>query len=198
MTPKTFIFSGISGSGKGTQIELLKKYIKENMSEHHEYSFVMGEVLRSFIKKEGYAQEMIRETMNKGELIPDYVSGGLFVTSLLNDLHHDDHLFIDGIPRSVVQSDIIMSMLKFYNRQNVFIINIEISASEAEKRMLLRKRPDDTKEAIVERVKFYNTEVAPAIQYLKEKSGFSYIEIDGERSIETIHVDLVNRLKELL
>jgi thymidylate kinase len=33
-TPKTFIFSGISGSGKGTQIELLKKYIREQMPQN--------------------------------------------------------------------------------------------------------------------------------------------------------------------
>jgi adenylate kinase family enzyme len=136
--------------------------------------------------------------MKRGELIPDYVSGGLFVSSLLHDLHHNDNLFIDGIPRSVVQADIIMSMLTFYNRKEVFIINIGISGEEAEKRMLLRKRADDTKEAIVERIKFYDDEVAPAIQYLKEKSGYTYFEIDGERPIEDIHVDLVGRLKDIL
>lgn len=197
-TPKTFIFSGISGSGKGTQIELLKKYIKEQMPENGECSFVMGEVLRSFVKGEGYAEGMIRDTMKRGELIPDYVSGGLFVSALLHDLHHNDNLFIDGIPRSVIQADIIMSMLTFYNRSEVFIINIDIGKEEAEKRMLLRKRSDDTKEAIIERIKFYNDEVAPAIQYLKEKSGFTYFEIDGERTIEEIHLDLVNRLKDIL
>ena len=41
--PQTFIFVGRSGSGKGTQIELLQKYIKEQMPEIGSYLFVMGE-----------------------------------------------------------------------------------------------------------------------------------------------------------
>ena len=28
--PQTFIFYGIVGSGKGTQVELLQKYLKDN------------------------------------------------------------------------------------------------------------------------------------------------------------------------
>lgn len=196
--PQTFIFSGISGSGKGTQIALLKKYIQNRFPDNGEYSFVMGDTLRSFMKDDGYAQKVVRSIVNDGKLLPDFITNSLFVSSVLHNLHHDDTLYIDGIPRSTIQSDTIISTLLFYGRKDVFIINIEVSPEEVAKRMKLRNRPDDTEEAIAQRISYYKENVIPAILHLKEKSGFTYIELDGERAIEEIHVDLVNKLKNLL
>ena len=195
--PHTFIFVGRSGAGKGTQAQLLKEYLKDH-SQAGEYSFVMGDVLRSFMKDTGYAQEVIRKTLNEGKLVPDAISGSMFVSTLLDNLKQEDDLYIDGIPRSVVQADIIISMLEFYNRTNTFIVNIEISPAEAEKRMLLRNRPDDTKESIASRFAFYEEHVVAAIAHLKEKSGAKYIDINGERSVEEIHADLIAQLEPML
>ncbi len=197
-TPKTFIFVGRSGSGKGTQLELLKKYIKDNFNDSPMYLFVMGDTLRSFAKNDGYAQEAIRSTINSGKLVPVFISGSMFVTSLLNNLHPNDNLFIDGIPRSVSQSQMIISIMDFYKRTNNFLIDIDVSEQEVEKRMLLRQRPDDTEDAIAGRLRFYEENVSPAILFLKENSNFKYFKINGERSIEEIHIDIVAKLKDLL
>ncbi len=198
MTPKTFIFAGRSGSGKGTQIQLLKKYMTEQNPETGSYLFVMGETLRTFMKDEGYAQETIRSIINGGNLVPSVISGSLFVANLLHNLKEKDTLFIDGIPRSATQSDIMISILDFYKRKDTFIINIEVTPEEVEKRMLLRGRPDDTHEGITARLAFYESTVIPAITHLKDASGFTYIEINGNRSIEEIHLDLVSKLKGVL
>lgn len=194
---KTFIFVGKSGSGKGTQVELLKKYMKSTYPNLGEYGLAMGDILRSFIKSEGYAQEKIRNIINSGNLAPDVISSSLWILSLLSSLKENDNLYIDGIPRSPYQSDIVASVLEFYNRSNAIIINIEVSDSEVEKRMITRNRPDDNKESIASRLKFYEDTVVSAINHLKEKSGFHYLEINGERSIEEIHNDIISRLKTL-
>ena len=192
--PYTFIFVGRSGAGKGTQIQLLQKYIKDLSPLVGTYYFNMGDLLRSFMKDDGYAQEVVRSTLNSGKLLPDTISGSLFVSTLLHNLKKDDNLYIDGIPRSVIQAETIITMLKFYDRKDTYIVNIEISPEEAERRMLLRNRPDDTRESITSRFAFYERNVVPAIIHLKENSGATYIDVNGERSIEEIHADIIAQL----
>jgi adenylate kinase len=198
MKPQTFIFLGKSGSGKGTQIELLKEFIiKENQSLNI-YSFVMGDIFRDFMKGQGCAQNKIGNIIGQGLLVPDIIANSLFVSNLLNNLKDEDYLFIDGIPRSEEQAQNVVEILKFYDRNNTIVINIEVSDEEVKKRMLLRARADDKEEAIISRLKYYNENVLPASQFLKEKSGFKYIDIDGERLIEEISLDIINKLKNIL
>ncbi len=193
--PQTFIFIGRSGSGKGTQIDLLKKYITDINPEIGTCSFVMGDTFRSFMKGEGYAQDAIRLIVNSGKLVPDSITNSLFISELLNNLKSNEHLYIDGIPRSPLQAETVIEVIKFYDRYNPIIINIEVSKEVAEERMLARARPDDTKEAIFERVKFYDENIIPAIEVLKEKSGFIYMEINGEKTPEEINVELIDKLQ---
>ncbi len=192
--PQTFIFIGRSGSGKGTQIDLLKRYITEINPKIESYSFVMGNTFRLFMKDGGCAQDMIRDITTKGMLVPDLITNSLFVSELLFNLNPEQHLYIDGIPRSLSQAKAVVEILEFYNRSNPIIINIEVSEEEVEKRMVSRGRSDDTKEAIIERLNFYNKNVIPAIEYLKEKSEFTYIKINGKRSIKEIHLDIIKHL----
>lgn len=193
--PQTYIFIGRSGSGKGTQIKLLREYIEKIKGDMTSYSFVMGDTLRSFMKGDGYAQNMIKDITKSGLLVPDLITNSFFVSELLANLSTEDYLFIDGIPRSIEQARAIIEIMNFYNRKDVVIINIEVGEEEAKKRMLLRKRPDDTEDSINARFNFYGQNVLPAIQYLKEKSGFNYLLIDGEKSIEEIHSDILKSLK---
>lgn len=196
--PQTFIFIGRSGSGKGTQIDLLKKYITELDSTAGTYSFVMGDSFRAFMKEEGYAQGVIRDLVNNGRLVPDLIANSLFVSDLLYHLKSDEHLYIDGIPRSPAQVDAVIDIIKFFNRENPIIIDVAVSKEEVEKRMLLRARPDDTKEAILERLKFYEDNIVPAVKLMREKSQFTYLKINGERSREEIHEDIINQLNNII
>ena len=61
-------------------------------------------------------------------------------------------------------------------------------------RMLKRGRPDDTNENAVTRLDWYEKYVAPALLYLKENPDFIYIPVDGERTIEDIHIDVMDKL----
>ena len=191
--PYTFIFVGRSGSGKGTQIKLLQEYIQKNLGGES-YYFVMGDTFRNFMKDDGYAQVKIRETINGGNLIPDLITNSLFVSDILHGLKENQHLFIDGIPRSQIQSEAVIDILNFYNRKDAIMIDIAVSKDEVRNRMLSRKRPDDTEKAIDGRLAFYEKDVVPAVEYLKEKSGYKYIEIDGMPTIEEIHKDIINKL----
>lgn len=192
--PLTFIFMGRSGSGKGTQIELLKNYISTLNTNIGTYNFVMGDIFRSFMKEKGYIQNFVREETGKGHLLPDLIANNLFIGELLKNFEPKDHLYIDGIPRSIAQAEALIELINFYHRDDVFILDIKVSKDEVEKRMLQRGRADDNKEAIAARHSFYDENVIPAVQYLKEKSNFKYIEINGEKSTEKVNNEIINKL----
>lgn len=187
--PYTFIFVGRSGSGKGTQLELLKKSVGgEN------FSLVMGELFRAFSQKNGYAQDCVRQILNAGELAPDVLTISLFVTKLLNEFNPSQHLFVDGVVRTNLQAEALITMLAFYKRENPIIIDIDVPAEEVTRRMIGRGRADDSEAAIRGRLEFYDATVAPAIEHLKSESGYRYLKIDGTLSPEAIHKDLATQL----
>jgi len=61
----------------------------------------------------------------------------------------------------------------------------------------LRKRDDDTEEAIRERLKFYDAEVAPVIDYYRNNPDYIFLQIDGEPNIPTIFKDIMSRLEKI-
>jgi len=191
---ETFIFVGRSGSGKGTQINLLKEYVAQKKPEVEAYVFVMGDIFRSLMKKEGYIQNFINEKISRGLLVPDLIANNLFIYDLVTNFSPEQHLYIDGIPRSIPQAEAVIDIFKFYNRLNPIILDIKVSKKEVEKRMLMRGRSDDNGEAITARHSFYEKKVVPAIEFLKEKSGFTYIEIDGEKTTKEVHFDIIKSL----
>ena len=75
------------------------------------------------------------------------------------------------------------------------MLNIIISPREAMKRLLKRGRHDDDRDDIARRLVWFRTEVLPVLRFYQQKG--IRIDIDGERSIETIHKDIVRRLKKL-
>ena len=78
MNQLTVIFLGPQGSGKGTQVDLLADYLKK-MDTRPVGVFGMGKMLRDFCTKEGYSQKLVRESIERGEMQPDFL-----VTTLLN------------------------------------------------------------------------------------------------------------------
>jgi adenylate kinase family enzyme len=63
------------------------------------------------------------------------------------------------------------------------------------KRLLSRARQDDTEEAIRARFKEYEQAALPVIEQFKE-AGVSVYDIDGNRTVEEVHHDIVNALKK--
>ncbi len=62
------------------------------------------------------------------------------------------------------------------------------------KRLLARKRVDDVPDEINERLDLYDSEVVPVLNFCKTNPVFNYLTIDGERSIEAIHADIVKKV----
>ncbi|KKS24369.1 MAG: hypothetical protein UU82_C0007G0040 [Candidatus Nomurabacteria bacterium GW2011_GWC2_41_8] len=86
-------------------------------------------------------------------------------------------------------------MIKFFKRDQVKIIYIEVGKEEAMKRNLLRARSDDTKEGIEKRFNEYLYSVVPAMNYFKGKEKYTIYTINGEQSVENVHKDIIKALR---
>ncbi|HLP86848.1 MAG TPA: nucleoside monophosphate kinase [Candidatus Paceibacterota bacterium] len=193
--PQTFIFVGRSGSGKGTQIELLKGYLADKYKDTPVRAIVMGEIYREFFKEEGYVQNIARDvSMNQGKFQPDFLTNGLFVRSVMDIIDDKSTFFFDGYPRTIKQLEIIKELLQYVKREDPIVINIDVSRENVKERMLLRGRGDDSEGAIESRLNEYDKFILPMLEVIKSDSFFKYLEINGEGKIEDIHTDIVSKL----
>lgn len=195
---QTFMFFGRSGSGKGTQVELLKKYLKEKDTEKNLFSFSTGDGFREFFKKNTYASNLAKDITGNGKLQPLFLTISIWGNAFLDNLKSNDHIFMDGYPRRRLEAEILNEALNFLGREMVVIINFDVSREVSKQRMLGRMREDDTEENIETRLNWYDNEVVPTIDYLKTLPNYFYFEIDGERSIDEIHKDIINKINKFL
>jgi adenylate kinase len=192
--PYTFVFFGIVGSGKGTQVELLEKYLKENLSVAHFVHASSGSEYRKIVASGNYTSTLIKGVLEAGKLQPDFLTNGLFVSILTSNMQEDSCIVADGFPRSISQSETFEKAMAYYSRNDVHIIYIEVGKEEAIKRMKLRARSDDHDEGIANRFDEYINNVVPAMNYFKDKSGYTIHTINGEQSIEDVHKEIIASL----
>lgn len=192
--PKIFILVGRSGSGKGTQLELLKKYIVSNYNTVAKV-VVMGDIFRSFFKEPGYVQDIARDvSMKQGKFQPDFLTDALFVRNTIDIIDANSSLFFDGYPRNIKQLEIIKELLLYIKREEIFVININVSRENVKARMISRGRGDDNEVAIESRLNEYDKFIIPMLKELKKDTFFKYFEINGEGNIEDIHNDIINKI----
>jgi len=193
MQGETFIFFGIAGSGKGTQVSLLTDFLKANDGREVVYAGT-GDGFRQLINGDSYTAKLVKEKMERGEYISDFLANAIFTNVLISSLTPEKHLITDGYPRTLAQSKIFEEMVDFYERKNVNVVYIEVGKEESIKRNLLRGRTDDTKEGLEKRYEEYMAKVIPAMNYFKGKENYKIYEINGEQSVENVHKDIIKSL----
>ncbi|OIO29720.1 hypothetical protein COU48_02350 [Candidatus Nomurabacteria bacterium CG10_big_fil_rev_8_21_14_0_10_03_31_7] len=193
MQIQTFVFFGQVGSGKGTQAELLSNVLK-NQDGRECVQTSTGNEYRKLMENGSYIGTLIKDSVTRGELQPDFLTNTIFTNILITSLTSEKHLIADGYPRNLAQSEAFESMMEFFGRKDIKIIYIEVGKEEAVKRMMLRARHDDTKEGIARRFDEYVNNVIPSMNYFKDKAEYTLYTIDGEQSKEDVHKDIIKAL----
>ncbi len=192
--PLTVAFFGISGSGKGTQCDLLEKYLTEHDALRAVVRPEMGSLLRSFMQGGTALAAKTGEIVSAGGLVPSFMPIFL-LTGMLNDsFTGTEHLILDGTCRRPDQSRAANDMMEIFGRNNRQVIVMKLTPASAKTRLVARGRADDAKdEAIASRFAWYEEHVVPSIDELRTL-GWTIHEIDGEPDVETIHKNILSAL----
>jgi adenylate kinase len=195
MDIKTIIFVGPQGSGKGTQIARLSEVLKERNASRRVVDIQTGRRFRALAaKREGYTDEHIHETLNTGILQPLFLSVVLWGDAFQNQVDEDCHVLIDGFPRTVHEAHVLESAFTFYKRSPVTVIHLDTPESVVRDRMVCRAREDDTPESIEARLRWYREETLPVVGYYRNRPRTTVIDIDGTKSIDDVHTEIVNHI----
>lgn len=195
MDIQTVIFIGPQGSGKGTQIAKLDARLREADARRRVVDIQTGRRFRALAAKhETFAERKIAASLDSGALQPDFLVGVLWGQAMLDQLDPLSHLLIDGFPRRKEQIPELESALEFFERKTLTIINLDTPEEVVRERMQGRARPDDTPESIEERLCWYRTETPPVLEYYRNRPNTRVIDIDGTKSIEDVHADIVKAL----
>ncbi len=190
----TLVFLGPQGSGKGTQIELLKEHLAKNDPSRSVVHFEMGKGLRELAQQNTFAGTKTAKILHEGGLIPYAISCSVFSKYLMDNANGEEHIIIDGFPRTADQVPALDSALEFFNAKPVIVVCITISDEEAVKRLLLRGRHDDTEESIRKRLAWSRKDTMPNIAWFRTQETYKVLDIDGERSVDEIHADILAQL----
>lgn len=190
----SFIFIGRSGCGKGTQAELIKATLKEKYPNQEIFHLETGAEFREFIKGPSHTQKLSNEIYQAGGLQPEFLAVYIWANVLVREIKDGEHLIIDGTPRKLHEAGVLNSIFDFYKRPKPYVIHVKVGEKWATDRLLGRKRLDDNEEDIKKRLEWFNTDVAPTIEYYRNNPAYNFIEVDGERTIQEIHDDLVKRI----
>jgi len=129
---------------------------------------------------------------------------------------------MDGSPRTAYEAEMLERAFDWYDWKDKKVLFIKISEKESIHRLTKRRmckkcgrlipwlegfkdlkkcdkcggelvaRPDDTEQGIRERLRWYKTDVLPAVNYYKKKG--ELIVINGEQSIEDVSKDILKAL----
>lgn len=196
MSPQTFIFIGRSGCGKGTQADLLQKYLKIQDPSREIFYLETGNRFRDFIKGEGLSNKLSFDIAEQGARQPDFLAVWMWAHLFIENLKGDEHIIIDGTPRSINEARVLDSAVRFYKREPAKVIYLNVSRVWAEKRLHDRGRTDDRSLLEVKkRLDWFETDVLPAVNHLREHPEYQFLDIDGEQPLEEVHQEIIKRIE---
>ncbi len=198
---KNILLVGPPGSGKGTQINELKKYLKFEVISS-------GDIVRSLAESDPF----VKKTLESGELVKDDILIQE-VDRRIELIDPEVGIIFDGFPRNLHQAKQLDEMLLHdHDRVLDAVIYIFLDEKEVIKRLTIRRvcekcnrplygltkcpdcggkpivRKDDNKATIINRMQVFLENTLPLVSYYQTRE--ILLEINGEQSIKKVAHDI--------
>lgn len=184
---------GKSGSGKGTQAELLKEYLEKHDGRKVLY-LETGGAFRELASRDTHTGHVLAKAMETGDLAPVFLPVWAWTSFLVDHYSGEEHVIFDGLARRQIEASILDSAMEFYGVEHVNIIYINVSDMWARERLLGRGRGDDHEAEIKRRLAWFAENTVPALEYFKKYERGHFHEINGEQTIPNVHEDILKGL----
>ena len=186
------VFFGPPGSGKGTQAKLLSK-------ELNILHLSTGDILRDKLSHGDSLSIELKKIMSSGNLVSDEILNQIIANKLMSDECSNGYI-LDGYPRTISQSEFLLSFSKNNNLDLDIIFNFKIDFKLVEDRIILRskeeRRSDDNIDVIKTRLDKYIEETYPVSQFFSENFSQNFFTIDASQEVSKIQKELINIIKK--
>ncbi len=186
------VFFGPPGSGKGTQAKLLAK-------ELNILHLSTGDILRDKLSDGDSLSIKLKEIMSSGNLVSDEILNQIIANKLISQECSNGYI-LDGYPRTIAQSDFLLSYAKSNNFKLDIIFDFKIDFKLVEERIIIRskqeQRSDDNIEIIKTRLDKYTRETYPVSQFFSQNFSRNFFTIDASQEVYEIQKELINILKK--
>ncbi len=185
------VLFGPPGSGKGTQSERI-------IDRYGLTHFSTGDMLREELAAETELGLRAKSIMERGELISDEIIVGMIGNRIREESSAEGFIF-DGFPRTVAQAATLDQLLEELDMKIDVMLGLEVDRQELIDRLLKRGqqqgRSDDNLETIENRIRVYEEQTAPVMEYYRSRG--KYRGVNGVGSIEEIFDRLTKILDSL-
>lgn len=219
-SPLILILLGKSGSGKGTQVDLLKDKLNLDF-------LGTGSLLRERKKVGDFSANKIADVIDNGGIVPPPVVFKLWMDKFEGFKNKGDEfkgVILDGSPRKILEAKLMDDALGWFEwDKRVKIMLIDISDEEAINRIAKRKicpkcgaiaivsgtsesdvcpkcgevliiRPEDSIEGTQKRLEWFREEVAETVEHYESMGRL--IKINGEQSVEGVFNDIMKEIEK--
>ena len=189
-----YLFFGKSGSGKGTQAQLLKSHLE---SQGKKVIYIeTGKLFRDFAESHtGFIGEHIHSIIDGGNLMPPFFPVYLWSQKLIEQYTGVEDIITDGVARRVEEAPMLDSAFNFLEIAKRFVITIDVSDQWVIDHMRAQGgRADDTPEGIQKRLSWFGKEVMPAIKHFENDENYQSVIINGDQTIEQVAAEIQKKI----
>lgn len=202
------IIFGPPGAGKGTQSNFL-------IQDHGMFQVSTGDLLRNELKKVSELSNQIKSIMDAGKLVSDNIIYSL-IEKKLSDEEIKNKIIFDGFPRNLDQVSKLELMLQKHDQKISKVLNLKVDYSILIKRLSGRiscsnckktfneffdpppsnccqkqefiKRSDDNEDTVSKRLKTYDNETLPILEFYKKQN--KVVDIDAMKQITEVRKEI--------
>ena len=170
------VLLGPPGSGKGTQAARLKDHLQVP-------HISTGDLLRAEVAAGSKLGLEAKEVMARGELVSDAILLGM-LEDRFSRTDTANGFILDGYPRNLAQADALGKLLARIGQKFDAAVQLDVPTELLVERIAGRAkaegRADDSPESVRTRLKVYDDQTAPVIDYYRQQGELTVVNGVGE------------------